>query len=173
MFEIKPDNQSGQAAGINEIQIYVNQANALCPAGNGIPWHGGTNYTTRYLLDPRNPDNVILSRLYSNGVIVYNSESRNGTPAPSPVVLPQNLADKLKALLQQIAQNPANMQQQILAFLRQNPKIIPYLKGAAAAVVIGTIVEDIVTEGVGITDDWESFLVARTIWRISNEIVLY
>lgn len=65
------------------------------------------------------------------------------------------------------------MQQQILTFLRQNPAILPYLKGAAAAVVIGTIVEDIVTEGIGVADDWQSFVIARTLWRISNEIIIY
>lgn len=174
MFEIKPDNNAGRAAGSAEVQIYVDQANLLCPSANGIPWHAGTNYSTRNLIDPRNPANMIVARLYNNGVIVYASEPKNGSPVPSPVVLPQNLADKLKALLRQIATaSPVVMQQQILTFLRANPRIVPYLKGAAAVIIIGTIIEDIVTEGVGVADDWQSFLVARTLWRVSNEIVLF
>jgi hypothetical protein len=111
--------------------------------------------------------------LNSPGVIVYESEPRNGQPQPVPVILPENLAEKLKNLFRQIKANPTTMQQQVVTFVRQNPQIIPYLKSAAAGVIIGTILEDIASEGVGILDDWESFLIARTLWRVADEIIIY
>lgn len=173
MFEIKPDNQAGETAGLAEVQIYVTQGNLTCPPATGGSWRAGSNYPTRYLPDPKNPLNQLVARLGDNGVILYSSKPSNGSPQTVPVVLPQSLADKLKNLLKQIAATPSTMEQQILAFLRANPSIVPYLKGAAAGVIIATIIEDIATEGVGIADDWESFVVARTLWRISNTITLY
>ena len=172
MFEIKPDNTDGQRAGAAEIQLYITQANALCPRIVGGGWSAGGNYPTRYLPDPKNPSNLLVSRLFSNGVIVYSSRSRNGLPQPIPVVLPETLVEKLKNLFRQIKNSPTTMQPQIITFVRQNPKIIPYLKGAAAGVIIGTILEDIATEGTGILDDWQSFLIARTLWRVSNGIII-
>lgn len=173
MFEIKPFTNTGQSAGAAEVQLYVTQANALCPRVSGGGWSAGTNYGQRYLPDPKNSSNLLWSRLSSDGVIVYSSIPRNGAPKPVPVLLPENLSERLKSLLKQISLNPSTMQQQILTFLRQNPQIVPYLKGAAAAVVIATIIEDIATEGVGIADDWQSFVIARTLWRASNGIILY
>ncbi len=85
-------------------------------------------------------------------------------------VLPQGLADKLKNFVQQLLENPVNMQVRIITFLRQNPEIVPYLKAAAAGIVIGTIIEDILTGGVGIADDWASFVIARNIYRIASKM---
>ncbi|MBB5396347.1 hypothetical protein [Mucilaginibacter sp. AK015] len=172
MFEIKPDNTGGQSAGVAEIQLYVTKANALCPRVVGGGWSAGGNYPSRSLPDPKNPANLLISRLFSNGVIVYASKPRNGLPQPVPIVLPENLLEKLKKLFRQIKENPNNMQLQIIAFVRQNPKIIPYLKSAAAVVVIGTILEDIASDGAGVLDDWQSFLIARALWRVSNGIVI-
>jgi hypothetical protein len=176
MFEIKPNNNTGQTAGATEIQIYVTKANASCPPANGGAWVPGINYPTRYLLDPRNPSNLIEASLNGAGVIVYSSKERNNIPrpVPVPVPLPENLANRLKKLFQDITQSPATMMEPlILAFLRQNPSIVPYLRGAAIGIVIGTIIEDIATDLIGIADDWESFVIARTLWRMSNEIMLY
>lgn len=173
MFEIKPDNPTGEAAGAAEIQIYVTQGNLNCPPTGGGTWKAGTNYPTRYLPDPKNPLNQLEARLGENGVILYISKPNNGNPKTVPVILPENLAEKLKNLLKQIAATPSTMQQQILAFLRANPSVVPYLKGAAAGIIVATILEDIATEGIGIADDWESFVVARTLWRMSNTIALY
>lgn len=41
IFEIKPDNATGQAAGTAEVQIYLNQANSLCPRVVGGGWSAG------------------------------------------------------------------------------------------------------------------------------------
>ncbi|NHA07640.1 hypothetical protein G7092_27825 [Mucilaginibacter sp. HC2] len=172
MFEIKPDNTAGQTAGMAEVQLYVTQGNALCPPPNGGAWAAGGNYPTRYLPDPRNSSNLLQARLFSNGVIVYVSIPRNNQPAPQPVALPQNLADKLRNLFQNIKANPTTQQQQVITFVRQNPKIVPYLKSASAGIIIGTILEDIASDGIGILDDWESFVIARTLWRVANGIVI-
>ncbi|MEZ2337220.1 hypothetical protein AB6735_16360 [Mucilaginibacter sp. RCC_168] len=170
MFEIKPDNTAGQTAGAAEVQLYVTQGNLLCPPPNGGIWAAGGNYATRYLPDPRNSSNLLQARLFSKGVIVYASVARNNQPAPEPVILPQNLTDKLKILFQRIKANPDNREQLVIAFVRQNPKIIPYLKGASAGVVIASLLDDL--DGFGILDDWESFLIARTLWRVADAVVI-
>jgi hypothetical protein len=54
----------------------------------------------------------------------------------------------------------------------ENRDILFYLKtsayGAATAIVVGTIVEDFVTRGLGISDDWASFAMAYRIVRVAN-----
>ncbi|RFZ95661.1 hypothetical protein D0C36_09130 [Mucilaginibacter conchicola] len=172
MFEIKPDNPSGDAAGVAEIALYVNMANVSCPRTVGGGWSTGQNYSARDLPDPRNPTKIIHVRLAKPGVILYSSETRNGLPELTPVIIPENLIEKIKKLFTQIRSNPNSMQPQIITFVRENPKIIPYLKGTAAAVIIGTILEDVVTEGAGIADDWQSFIIARALWRVSNTIII-
>jgi hypothetical protein len=47
----------------------------------------------------------------------------------------------------------------IAEYLKDNPDLVTYLKGAAigaaVAIVVGTIVEDFLTAGAGILDDWQ------------------
>jgi hypothetical protein len=49
-----------------------------------------------------------------------------------------------------------------------------YLKaaayGAATAIVVGTIVEDFLTVGVGIADDWASFTLAYRLVRVARSL---
>jgi hypothetical protein len=174
MFEIKPNNETGRKAGAAEIQIYVTQANLNCPPVSGGTWQAGSNYAPRYLPDPKNPLNQLEVRLNANGVIVYSSKPNDGNRQTVPVVLPETLAERLKKLLKELAVAPqVNQEQLIFAFLRANPNIVPYLKSAAAGVIVATIIEDIVTEGAGVADDWESFVIARTLWRAANAVKLY
>lgn len=57
-------------------------------------------------------------------------------------------------------------------FLNQNPDIKQYLQvvavGAAATIVIGTIIEDVITTGAGIADDFASFALAYRIIRLAQ-----
>jgi len=57
----------------------------------------------------------------------------------------------------------------ILEYLHQNPFIVTYLKTAAGAVVIATIIEDVITAGAGIYDDWVCFSLAHKLWSIANK----
>ncbi|MFM2339048.1 MAG: hypothetical protein RL115_2241 [Bacteroidota bacterium] len=59
----------------------------------------------------------------------------------------------------------------IAEFFQENPEVVNFIKGAAigagAAIIIATIVEDIVTLGAGIADDWASFVLAQRIIRFA------
>ena len=133
-------------------------------------WVKGTNYTTRYLTYPKDPNLSIVSRIEESGVITYDYTSRS--PQTQPIVIPQNIADKLKNFLQNASNNFKNITpEQILAFLKSNPDLVIYIKsaaiGAAVSIIVGTIVEDILSAGIGVSDDIPSFLFAYKIVRIA------
>ncbi|MEI6584295.1 MAG: hypothetical protein WCO43_11975 [Chitinophagia bacterium] len=58
-----------------------------------------------------------------------------------------------------------------MLFLKNNPEIVIYLKsaavGAGVAIIVGTIVEDFLTAGVGISDDTQCFLLGYKLIRIA------
>jgi hypothetical protein len=98
-----------------------------------------------------------------------NETPANRSPQTQPIVIPQNIADKLKTFLQKALQNTT--QEQIVLFLKANPDVLYYLKtaaaGAAVSIIVGTLIEDIITAGVGVTDDVPSFLLAYKIVRFA------
>jgi len=171
IFEIKPNNKDGIEAGKKEVENYVKKANDNCPpammadGGGFIPWTKGTNYTKRTIPNPKNPLENIIAELNSAGLIVYGYESRINQPVP--IVIPQSVLDKLKNLLTKLKDKVNDYETVIAAFLRDNPELLTYLQTAAytaaATIIIGTIVEDFLTGGAGIADDWASFLLARRI----------
>jgi hypothetical protein len=168
MFEIKPDGFAIPTANA-EVENYIEKAKINCPPSFGV-WQKGTGYSTagKYFPHPTKPGKVLKAWLVSPGVIYYKFLAPEESPQALPVMLPQNLADKLKNFVRSLNNNTTNLEVQIVYFLRQNPEIIPYLKAAAVGVVIGTIVEDIASGGVGVLDDPASFLIARTIWRLAS-----
>ena len=52
-----------------------------------------------------------------------------------------------------------------------NSDLVAYIKGAAVgagiAIVVGTILEDVITAGAGIADDWACFVIAYRIIRFA------
>lgn len=166
MYEIKPDNDAGFNSGVTEIARYVNTATAACQNGT---WTPGASYTGRNLPNPRDPTTVLQTRLAANGVILYKAVPKATNPLP--VAIPTTIAQKLKQLVQKIGQNPNNIEPMILIFLRLNPDVTQYIKGAAygaaAAVIIGTIAEDLMTFTTGIWNDWASFVAAYRLVQIA------
>jgi len=178
IFEVKPNNPQGVAAGISEVQNYVIKANLFCPIINtsiSPVWRPGQNYQPRYLNYPLNPTLSIKSKLAEPGVIVYEYVSRN--PATQPIVIPQNIADKLKLFLQEAAKNLNGITPEIILELLQKPEykeLLKYIKttvvGAAVVIVVGTIVEDFITAGAGMWNDVQSVLLAYKLIRIARKI---
>ena len=176
IFEIKPNNQQRIDEGIAEVQNYVTKANMYCPILNtsiSPVWRPGQNYQIRYLNYPKDPTLSIVSRLRAPGVIVYDYVSRN--PLTQPIVIPQDIAEKLKQFLQEAAKNLNDLTpEKIMLFLKNNPDIVIYIKsaavGAGVAIIVGTIVEDFLTAGAGISDDTQCFLLGykliRTAWKM-------
>ncbi len=160
MYEIKPRTQIG--AGQTEIANYVAKANISCmiPASGGspAPWQIGS--ATSYG-PPRT--------LPWPGVISYEL-LQTSTPIP-PLVVPQTVLDKITNLLKKLKDKADNIEYEMGVFLKNNPDVKSYLQGAAvgAAVVIvlGTIIEDILTAGAGIADDWACFMLAYKLVRVA------
>jgi hypothetical protein len=173
IFEIKPDNPQGRAAGEAEVQNYVTKANLFCPILNASIspiWRKGLGYQPRYLNYPHNPTLSIVSELIAPGVIGYRYSSRN--PATQPIVIPQAIADKLKRFLQEAAKNLNGLTpEKILQFLQENPEVVFYIKtaavGAGVSIIVGTIVEDFLTAGVGVADDVQCFMLGYKLIRIA------
>jgi hypothetical protein len=178
IFEIKPDNPQGRAAGEAEVQNYVIKANLFCPILNASIspiWRKGFGYQPRYLNYPLNPTLSIEAKLTAPGVIVYDYVSRN--PATQPIVIPQNIADKLKRFLQEAAKNLNGITPEIILEILKKPEykeILIYIKttvvGAVVAIFVGTIVEDFITAGAGMWNDVQSVLLAYKLIRIARKI---
>lgn len=173
MFEIKPAGLA--ATGALEVNNYVDKANKFCPPSmDGSPkkWTPGITYQTRTLPYPPDPTKVLEAKLVQAGVITYNLVQKSLSPSPFPVTMPQKIRDRIKDLLKQLKKDTKDLEEKILVYLRQNPEIITYLKtaavGAAVAIIVGTIVEDVLTLGAGVADDWASFWMAYKLIRIAR-----
>lgn len=173
IFEIKPNEKQRVNEGRAEVENYVTKANLFCPILNtsiSPVWRPGQIYQPRYINYPNNPSLSIRSELIAPGVIVYNYVSRN--PLTQPIVIPQEIASKLKQFLQEAAKNLNDLTpEKIMLFLKNNPDIVIYLKsaavGAGVAIIVGTIVEDFLTAGAGISDDIQCFLLGYKLIRIA------
>lgn len=172
IFEIKPDNATGWASGISEVSNYVAKANQFCGSTlpMGIPWSQGLGYTPT-ILPTRTPNRYLKTRLHAPGVIVYNYEDiPNPSPAP-PIVVPTSVAQKFKHLAERLRLNFDVADEIIAEYLQQNPDLVTYIKGAAigagVAIIVGTIIEDFLTLGAGLADDWACFVLSHRIIRFA------
>jgi hypothetical protein len=170
IFEIKPKTLIGQ--GQAEVLNYVNGANSNCPVAPGsstTSWRHGVNYPSKSL--PTNTAGTYLKVwLAQPGVIAYEYDN-TANPIPAPFVVPSTTLDKLKTLVNKIKQNVTDADRILAQYMRENPDLVNYLKGAAytsaVAIVIGTVAEDFLTLGGGILDDWASFALAYRIARFA------
>lgn len=128
-------------------------------------------YGCRTLLPTGTPNRYLKSQLYSPGVIVYSYENiANPNPAPF-IVVPTNVGEKFKHLVARLRQNFHKADEIIAEYLQQNPDLVTYIKsaaiGAGVAIIVGTIVEDFLTLGAGIADDWACFVLSYRILRFA------
>jgi hypothetical protein len=173
IFEIKPDNDTGFTRGLIEVQRYVMKANQFCPTAVGsLPpnWRPGENYSLM-VFPSTDPTKFLQSRKAAPGVLLYKYISKTSSPQPLPVTIPVSIMDKLRYLIDRLRNNINDFDRIIAQYMRQHPELVNYLKsaaiGAAVAIVVGTILEDIATLGGGILDDWASFVLAYRIVRFA------
>jgi hypothetical protein len=175
IFEIKPDNTQGKIDGEVEVDRYVRKANEFCRSTLGplpptAPWLKGNNYT-KTILPSTSPTQYLVADKIAPGVIGYKYESKVNNPSPLPVVIPTTVLDKLKNLVERLKNNLAEADRIMSEYMADpaNSGVVAYIKGAAfgaaVAIVVGTIIEDFVTLGAGILDDWASFTLAYRIVR--------
>jgi hypothetical protein len=79
---------------------------------------------------------------------------------------------ELKRFLQEAAKNLNGLTpEKILQFLQENPEVVFYIKtaavGAGVSIIVGTIVEDFLTAGVGVADDVQCFMLGYKLIRIA------
>lgn len=173
MFEIKPNNNTGVSEARSEIENYVNKANTYCPPNNTTispVWIYGTQYSDTYLPNPKDPTTSIHSIFKEPGVITYEYSPR--VPLTS-VAIPQNIYDKLKLFFRYYAKNVNTLTDKaITTFLKapSNADILEFIKDnkykIGLSIVLATLLEDILTYGVGVVDDIPSFIFALRIIRI-------
>ena len=171
MFEIKPNDPANISNGVSEIQNYVAKANQYCTSTLPLftTWNHGTLYETTFIPTGL-PNYYLKAEFVAPGVIGY-SYVILANPIPSPVLVPSSIIDKFKELIERLKQNLQNADKIIAEFLNQHPELLTFIKtvaiGAGVAIIIGTILEDIVTGGAGILDDWASFMLAKRIIRFA------
>jgi hypothetical protein len=176
LFEIKPESRLFD--GRFQIERYVNLANIHCPTtpSSGV-WVKGTSYPFT-LLVPRilphpMPAKIIMSYLGEPGVILYRTLEGDNVPSPVPVAIPASTLRRIKKFLAEHSQRlrEIDIEHAIRDFLEKNPDVEYWIKaaavGAAMAIVVATIIEDIVTLGAGIADDWASFYLAYRLVRFA------
>lgn len=173
IFEIKPDNPDGRKYGIEEVKRYVDNANVHCSPtleGSSKKWTQGIQYTSRTLPYPLDITKQLNIFRGEPGVIVYNIGQNN--TIPQQILIPKEVLDKITSLLKELKKDMENLEEKILVYLQEYPEIVKYIKaaavGAAVTIVVGTIVEDIITLGAGVADDWASFLIAYKLVRIAR-----
>ena len=95
-------------------------------------------------------------------------------PVTPPLFVPQTIADKFKVLVNRLKSfqnfnNPRTAERIILEYVRENGDLLGYIRTAAVgvAIVVGTIVDDFATAGVGIVDDVPCFIMAYKIIRLT------
>jgi hypothetical protein len=164
IFEIKPDNAIGLSQGQAEITNYVANANLYCAASSTIPWKPGNNYDFRRIPNPKEPTQYLEVFLASPGVILYRNVPRINVPPP--LVVPVTIFDKINSLIERLKRYP-DYQTVISQFCNENPDVVTFIKGATVtvgvAIMVATILEDIISGGAGIADDWVSFKLAKVI----------
>lgn len=176
IFEIKPNNPAGQSSGASEVANYVLKANQYCGSTipMGVSWNAGTSFAPIIL--PTNISNRFLkAELYSPGVIVYSYENMSN-PIPFPQAVPASIVPKFKHLIDRLRQNFHQADKIISEYLADpdNADVLVYIKGAAiaagVAIIVGTIIEDFLTAGAGILDDWQCFVLAYRIIRYAVKL---
>ena len=176
IYEIK--TYPGSPRGVDEAKNYRQFAQQNCDSS--VEWQIGMQYPMRVI--PLDAQREVVAQQYSQfpGVITYYRRQRRRQPQPDPV--PVNIPERerepaidrrtalqrIAEFVEQVIQSGENAEQAARRFLAEHPEIKYYLIGAAVIVVVGTIIEDIITLGGGILDDPASFAVAWALVRVAQ-----
>jgi hypothetical protein len=83
--------------------------------------------------------------------------------------VPESAIAKLKHLIDRLRNNVSDANRIISEYMDENPELVTYIKsaaiGAGVAIIVGTILEDILTLGAGLADDFACFALAYKIVR--------
>lgn len=176
IWEVKPADQTKLQTYLAEVANYIQKANQYCARPPGLSWNYGSSYpssSSRYF-PTTSPNRYLTSRQFGPGLILYQYVTMSTNPLPVTDSPTSDVKDKLRELVRRLRDNSSLVKNIISEYLRNNPGLVTYLKTAAFAaavtIVVGTIIEDFATMGAGLSNDWSSFLLARSIIRFAQAL---
>ncbi|NBF39487.1 MAG: DUF4157 domain-containing protein [Spirochaetes bacterium] len=189
--EIKPANVDGYANGEMEMETYLRIAREAMPDANVEPLDRPLPIES--LFPNPNATGCPVQMLYVNppvnGVYGYYCEpsfsemlARPGCKcrgrrtrtqeAPETVPSYEMALEEIRQFIENALESGVSTAEEAeraaRRFLRDNPWVEDYLIGAAVLIVVGTILEDIATMGVGLLDDPASFTIAAALVRVAQ-----
>ncbi len=191
--EIKPANAGGYARGAGDMAFYFTALQRMFPSRTIQPLARIIPPPVTIFPNPQVP-RCPLQTLYVNppvsGVYGYYCRPaysqlvrdpnchcyrrRNPVRVPVPETVPEpapNRRDMLREIrefIRQVVESGVNAEEAARRFLAENPEVRYLLIGAAIAIVIATLAEDIATLGAGILDDPASLAVAYALVRVAQ-----
>jgi hypothetical protein len=180
MYEVKPASVSNVADAKIQVERYVQKANVECrdkllnPLDN---WSKGNVYPAdgRILFNPKKPNIPLLSKLVIDGVITYEDAGPEQKPVEEPVYIPETTRKRLERVYERLKEtDPDTWDKEIGLILRRDPELARFIRnaiiGTAIVVVVGTILEDVLTYGAGIVNDFYCFLMAYRLVAVALTI---
>jgi len=89
-------------------------------------------------------------------------------PQPVDVIIPSDLKSRIKKLIEELSKDLENAERELQGFLDRNPALIPAIEGVAVAIVVGTLIQDVLTLGTGIADDAATFYIAQRLIHLAK-----
>ncbi|MEM8674588.1 MAG: DUF4157 domain-containing protein [Cyanobacteria bacterium P01_G01_bin.67] len=192
--EIKPANEQGYTQGATDIAFYVSALESAYPEATINPLttiipptifpnpQAGANCPTQEIFVNPPVGGVYgyycrptFSELIRNPNCRCNNRRRpNPREVPVTAPVPEQIADKTSRLrlildfIDQVIESGADAEEAARDFLNEYPEVRTLLIGAAIAVIVATIIEDVVTFGVGILNDPASIGVAVALIRVAQ-----
>jgi hypothetical protein len=182
IFEIKPDNQKGHTDGDIEVSNYVYKANVYCPLAGAVKWHKGDDYPTTWRpIIPISSTKILVSKLHSNGVIVYDKQDVQNTNPKDPKLFPPVFGNpmlkepgKIREFIEKTKKLPESQwDEQIRAFLETSKDALRFILAcliimSAVVLIIWIIANDVTI--VGVLDDAAGFLLAQRLITIAMSL---
>jgi len=193
--EIKPANAEGYAQGSGDLAFYFTALQGMFPGRNidllkrvlpspvtifPNPQVPSCPLQTLYVNPPVNGVyGYFCSPSYSQLVANPNCRcrgrrepvrvpARERAPAPAPAVDRRSALQAIRDFVRQVVESGENAEEAARRFLAEHPEVRYLLIGAAIAIVVATLAEDIATLGAGILDDPASLAAAWALVRVAQ-----
>ncbi len=190
--ELKPAAIPCLIDGENQELRYIDQGNSQDP--EQVAWRAslGVTVVSPMLESAYTPPNILIglpgvgsaeirTSWCTPGLLAYSVRLR-GQPIPVPQRVPEtrrqparvrspaqrSQLEQIRQFVRQVVESGEAAEEAARRFLEANPELRYLLIGAAIAVVVATIAEDIATLGAGLLDDPASIAVAYALVRVAQ-----
>jgi hypothetical protein len=183
IYEIK--TYLGAPQGVFEAGRYRDAA-VVCDAA--APWHVGNDYPAHVIPVDAQRELVVQQYPQFPGVVVYywrlrrlvpipevrrqeqtdKERDRNQRTAPQRQLQPEPVLARIARFIKQVLEAADDAEAAATRFVREHPEVRDYILATAVALVVGTIIEDVLTAGAGILDDIATLRIAYALWRVAR-----